>query len=106
MTYLELARSALRHCEQSEKSPSAATSRPREASSGCEISEQSEKSPGFESGRSSAAQDEAELLKLRIIAVVTVDPAAFDRELYDLLMAEWAGYEASLASHADEVGGL
>jgi hypothetical protein len=41
----------------------------------------------------------AELLKARIIAVVTVDPALFDREEYERLLALREAHEATGADH-------
>ena len=100
MTYLLIARSALASREKSEISALRRPLRQCEELAQCEKSEQSEKSPGFEPGQSPLAQDEAERLKARIIAVVTADPAVFDRELYNALIVEWTGYEAALGQQA------
>jgi hypothetical protein len=96
MSYLKIARSALLSRERSEQSSPQQPSQPSERSSDGEISERSEKRPGLEPD-SSTLTLEAERLKSHIIAVVTVDPAEFDRELYDVLTAEWLAYEATLA---------
>jgi hypothetical protein len=99
MSYLAIARSALLTREKSEISPPRQSSRPSERSSACEISEGSEKSPGFEPDPLGQTLQEAERLKARVIAMVTADPAQFDRELYDALTAEWKNYEVTLARH-------
>jgi hypothetical protein len=100
VSYLDIARAALADSEKCEKTPLLQTSARSERSSGGEISEQSEKSPGGEPCPLPLTSDEVEQLKARIIAAVTVDPAEFDREKYDVLMATWVAHEATLDMHA------
>jgi hypothetical protein len=104
MSYIDIARSALARREKSERSPPQQTSGPSERSSDGEKSERGEKSPGCEPDQSALTLEEAERLKARIIAAVTVDLAEFDRELYDALTAEWKTYEVTSARH-DPVSG-
>jgi hypothetical protein len=123
MTYLDIARSAVVGCEISEKRLSLGTfglcegtleceksekseirsefraSDSREPTSGCEESEIGEKSPNPELAVSLLTPDGAEVLKARIIAVVSVNSATFDRAEYDRLTACWNAYETGLAQH-------
>jgi hypothetical protein len=104
MSYLAIARSALLTREKGEERPHLGTAGQRARSSDGEISEESEQCPGCELDQPALSLEEAEQLKARIIAVVTVDPAEFDRALYDVLMAEWLACEATLASNNAEPG--
>jgi hypothetical protein len=99
MSYLAIARSALLTREKSEISPPQATPGRNERTSACEKSERSEKSPDREPDESALTLEEAERLKARIIAVVSVDPAEFDRELYDALTAQWQAFDTTSAKH-------
>jgi len=71
--------------------------------SACEISEKSEERSARDLETPRLTLDEAEQLKARIIAAVTVEPEEFDRERYDALMAEWNAYEATLVRRASAV---
>jgi hypothetical protein len=104
MTYLDLARSALSRGEKREQRPSQTTAGRCEDGLDGEKSEICEKSPATNDAAAGLTAEEVARLKGRIIAVVTADPAHFDRELYGALMTEWTAYEASLATNGDASG--
>ncbi len=93
MTYLEIARAALvkrETSERSEKSPLLQTVGQGDERPTCE-----KRSAGGETSPL-LMPEEAEELKAQIIAAVTVEPAVFDRALYEELTARWDAHEAAL----------
>jgi hypothetical protein len=88
VTYLDIARAAVYDTRETRKG---GTDKPSEQSLG------DEKNEGNEESRDSAllAQEDAEELKSQIIAVATVESAAFDRTEYDRLWARWKAHEAA-----------
>ncbi len=85
MNYLALARTAADQYERNEKT---LTRRSDDSATGYERNELHEKTPIL-------APHEAERLKVRIIEVVTADPALFDRTEYERLTARWEAHASA-----------